>query len=351
VPTLVVRKRVLCWRGVLAEPNDLDRAELTSALERYWRLRARALEYLPVGFGSHHWRATDESGTQRFVTVDDLRAGFQASPGADDAFVALERAYNTAAFLRDEAELDFVLAPLTDEEGLVIRRLSDRYAVTVSPLLEGESSDWGPWESADARRRMAVVLGRLHTATNALPDGLPRRDDLSIPSRAALVDALADLDRPWHSGPFAERARHLLADAAADLELQLREYDELAASVRDNASQWVITHGEPHRANVIRAPDGSLHLVDWDTTLIAPRERDLRMVLDDDRTGWDEYVAMSGEAELSHQAIDVYTRWWDLADTAIYVALFREPHERDENTIASYRNLSHYLETATRESG
>jgi spectinomycin phosphotransferase len=336
---------------VLAEPNDLDRGELTRALERHWRLRASALEYLPVGFGSHHWRATDESGMQRFVTVDDLRAGFQASPGLDDAFVALERAYNTAALLRDEAELDFVLAPLADEEGLVIRRLSDRYAVTVSPLLDGKSSDWGPWESADDRRQMAVVLGRLHAATGALPDRLPRRDDLAIPSRAVLVDALADLDRPWNSGPFAEPARHLLADAAANLELQLREYDELAVSLRDDSEPWVITHGEPHRANVIRARDGSLHLVDWDTTLIAPRERDLRMVLDDDRTGWDEYVTTAGEAELNEHTIELYTRWWDLADTAIYVALFRELHERDENTIASYRNLSDYLETATRDSG
>jgi spectinomycin phosphotransferase len=338
---------------LLAEPGDLDGGELRSLLERRWALRSPRLAYLPVGFGSHHWRAVDAAGTVRFVTVDDLGAGFQAGPDPDGAFAALDRAYRTATWLRDEAGLEFVLAPLPDEEGVTLRRLDDRYAVTVSPLLEGETSEWGPWESAGDRRQMAVVLGRLHAATDALPDGLPRRDDLAIPSRAVLVDALADLDRQWHSGPFAEPTRHLLADAAADLELQLLKYDELAASVRDNARPWVITHGEPHRANVIRARDGSLHLVDWDTTLIAPRERDLRVVLDDDRTGWEEYVAVTtgGGAELNEQTIELYTRWWDLADTAIYVALFREPHERDENTIASHRNLSDYLQTATRESG
>ena len=95
---------------MLAEPNDLDRAALLNALERHWRLRPLTLDYLPVGFGSHHWRAVDASGTEHFVTVDDLAAGFQAGDTVV-AFAALERAYATAAFLRDEAGLEFVVAP------------------------------------------------------------------------------------------------------------------------------------------------------------------------------------------------------------------------------------------------
>jgi spectinomycin phosphotransferase len=115
------------------------------------------------------------------------------------------------------------------------------------------------------------------------------------------------------------------------------------AEVSRSSEPWVITHGEPHRANVIRAPDGAMLLVDWDTTLLAPRERDLRMVLDDDLTGWEEYSATFGDSELDRRAIELYRRWWDLADTAIYVALFRQPHERDANTVASWENLTHCL--------
>jgi hypothetical protein len=53
-----------------------------------------------------------------------------------------------------------------------------------------------------------------------------------------------------------------------------------------------------------------------DTTLIAPRERDLRMVLDDDLTGWDEYLAAAGDATLNLHAVELYRRWWELADIA-----------------------------------
>jgi len=333
---------------VLAEPTDLDRAELAGALERHWRLRAPELEYMPVGFGSHHWRAVDGAGAQHFITVDDLEAGFQASPDTDVAFAALERAFNTAAFLRDQASLEFVVAPLPDAEGAVIRRLSKRYGVTVSPLVAGEASQWGPWESVADRRAMGVVLARLHATTTEIPAGLPRREDFAIPSRTVLVNALADLEGEWESGPFAEPTRRLLAETGGELQHRLCEYDELVAEVSRSSEPWVITHGEPHRANVIRAADGSMLLVDWDTTLFAPRERDLRMVLDDDLTGWDEYRAVFGDCALDRRVIELYRRWWDLADTAIYVALFRNPHERDANTVASWENLTHYLDSLSK---
>ena len=330
---------------MLTEPRDLDRTELEQLLERRWGLRDPTLDYLPVGFGSHHWRSVDSRGTHSFVSVDDLEAGFQAGPDTDAAFAALDRAFRTAATLRDDAGLEFVVAPLADDEGFVLRRLSDRYAVRVSPLIEGERSGFGAYETPEDRRRMGAALGRLHAATERVPSGLPRRESFELPSRRALEEALHDLDRPWDSGPFGEPTRKLLHSSAAELERRLGDYDELAARVRAGSESWVVTHGEPHRANVIRDPHGGLHLVDWDTTLIAPRERDLRMVLDDDLTGWDDYRARAGAASLSQEALRLYRWSWDLADIGIFVAGFRRPHERTEDTDAYWDSLAGYLQS------
>jgi spectinomycin phosphotransferase len=327
---------------LFTEPRDLDRSDLEALLERHWKLRVVELEYLPVGFGSHHWLATDRHGEQRFVTADDLEAGFQAGPDTDSAFVALDRAFRTAAALRDRANLEYVVAPLLDDEGTVIRRLDARYAVTVSPFVEGESRSYGPFESPAERRQMQRILGRLHGASGRIPAGLPRRDDFAVPSRDALSEALRDLDRPWTSGPFAEPARRLLGDSLQDVERRFHEYDELAGELRGTSESWAITHGEPHSANVIRAPDG-LRLVDWDTTLVAPRERDLRMVLDDDMTGWAEYIDVTGPVTLDQRALRLYAVWWDLADIGIFIEGFRRPHERTEDTTAAWRALRSYL--------
>lgn len=329
---------------MLSKPRDLDPNDLLAALA-HWGLAGVELEYLPVGFGSHHWCADDGRGMRRFVTVDDLEAGFQAGPDTDSAFEALERAYRTAGLLRTETDLEFVVAPLADDEGRVLRRVSGRYAVTVLPLVQGESGAFGPYESPDQRQRVAVVLGRLHAATGAVPSDLPRRDDFALPSRGELEDALRRLDRPWSSGPFAEPARALLRANAASVGRHLADYDDLVAHVRASTDPWVVTHGEPHRANVLFEAGGGVYLVDWDTTLLAPRERDLRMVLDDEFTGWDDYVSVAGACNLSEEALELYRRWWDLADIAIYVRLFRRAHEWTDDTEASLENLTASLST------
>ena len=111
---------------------------------------------------------------------------------------------------------------------------------------------------------------------------------------AALEQALAQLDTPWDHGPFAEPARASLRAHAGRVRDRLHAYDQLAGRVRDAPGPWVVTHGEPHGSNVILGAAGDRWLVDWDTTLIGPRERDLWMVLDDDRTGWDEYREVMG---------------------------------------------------------
>ena len=67
---------------------------------------------------------------------------------------------------------------------------------------------------------------------------------------------------------------------------------------------------------------------------------------DDELTGWDEYVAVAASGSLNPDAMELYRRWWDLADTAIYVDLFRRPHERTADTVASWENFAVTIEAA-----
>jgi len=94
---------------------------------------------------------------------------------------------------------------------------------------------------------------------------------------------------------------------------------------------------------VIHDPAGDLHLIDWDTAMIAPRERDLQMVLDDDLSGWDEYRATAGPVELDYEALGLYRRLWALADIASFVTTLRRPHADTTDMRHAYEALVHYL--------
>jgi spectinomycin phosphotransferase len=326
---------------VRTEPDDLDRADLAAALTDGWGLEDAALDYFPEGGGSHHWRCAAR-GRRWFVSADDLTAPHRAAADEDAAFAVLERAYGVAGALHDRAGLRFVVAQVPDRDGRRLRRVGRRYAVRVEPAIAGAPGVFDRYSSGD-RRDVAALLGRLHAATDRVPPGLPPVADLHIPSRAALEAALADAGRPWDRGPFAEPARELLAARAGEIAERMAGHDALAARLRPTRARWVVTHGEPHGGNVIRDAAGGLHLVDWDTAMLAPRERDLQMVLDDDLTGWSEYRAAAGQVELDIDALGFYRRMWALADIASFTAVLRRPHADTTDMRHAYEALVYYL--------
>lgn len=323
---------------MLEPPADLTETDLLAALRTGWGVKAAHAEFLPVGAGSYQWAVAD-----LFVKVDDV--------GSDGAFDGLRRSLRTALALRRDAGLDFVLAPFPAAGGEVVRRLDQRYAVAVYPLVAGVSGDFAPHPPAE-RPVTARLLGALHRATPVVA-GLAPAGDLALPGRDALDAALSQVGQPWNSGPYAEPARAALAAHASKVAGWLAEFDRLAAVVGTDRSGWVVTHGEPHPGNVLRTGDGLL-LIDWDTVRIAPPERDLWMLtsgfatmlgedaVGDDSAVLDAYRAATGR-ELSAAGLALYRLWWILADVASFAGELRRPHGESADLAASLSYLTGYL--------
>lgn len=330
--------------SVLTEPADVDREALTQLLTGHWSVRVASLDYLAVGFGSHHWVATDDRAGRWFVTVDDLRnARWTATP-----YDQVRRAFETARALHRDAGLEFVLAPTPDDTGAVVRHLGAHHSMAVFRFLDATNAEFGEFPSVADRRAVLGLVGRLHAATDRIPADLPRREDFDLPGRRHLLAAMAQTDEPWHAGPFGEPTRELLRSSAAEVHKLLRRYDDLAAAVVGSAGSWVITHGEPHAANVLTDRRGARLLIDWDTVAVGPRERDLWMLTDDTAADWDApdraaYAATAGDVPLSTTALALYRTRWALEEICEYVSWFRGEHVRSRDTETGWSGLSDYL--------
>ncbi len=177
-------------------PPDLPADLIADALADGWALRATSLEYRPVGFGSHHWLATDARGNQLFVTVDDQALRLQGGADTwDAAFGRLERALATALSLRRDAGLGFVLAPVVATSGALLIRLTERYSLAVHAYLDGaESRADGTFSSPADRLAVVGLLTRLHAAKATPPDPDP------FTVRLAGGNSFSRLSRPASAG-------------------------------------------------------------------------------------------------------------------------------------------------------
>jgi len=307
---------------VLTPPDGLPEDRLVSVLAGRWGVATASLAYLAVGFGSHHWEARDAAGTRWFVTADDLRARRHSRGEPPSAvFGRLCASLTAAADLRDCGRA-FVVAPVPPARGGPLVRANDGFSVALYPFVDGRSFEWGEFCTPAHRRGMLGLIIGVHTAPAAARRHAAA-DDFTVPYRDELEAALAG-PGPADCGPYARPAALLLAASEAPVRRVLARYDELVVGARRHGSRTVLTHGEPHPGNTMLA-SGRWLLIDWDTVLVAPPERDLWSLDPGDGSILAAYAAATGVTPLP-PLLELYRIRWDLTDIAMGVSRFREHH-------------------------
>jgi spectinomycin phosphotransferase len=327
---------------VRVRPDAIDDRQLSRALEEHWGLTPARLGYLPVGFGDHHWEFTDSAGRRWFVTVAGLTGGWRGTAPAA-RYADLRAAMDTVTALAG-AGLEFAVAPVPTTDGRALAPFGAEHAVTVFPYLDGGGEDVASEMPPADPLDVTEMLARLHNATPLARRTAPVRR-LDLAARPVLEAALGELSQPWDGGPYGDPARRLLARQAPRLGRALARFDELVREAA-RSGPLVITHGEPHPGNILRAA-GKLRLIDWDTAGLALPERDLWGVADPDSREGERYAELTGR-RASTVAMSMYRMRWSLDEIALSVSDFRGPHEQNQDTELTWAVLTEETENILR---
>ena len=313
---------------MLTPPAGLSDRHLQAVIEQAWGVTAASLDYRPVGFGSHHWVTIDNQGKRHFLTVDEL--AFESRIGDEVSVhgLHLRPALAAATDLRSFG-CGFVVAPIAtnDDDPFVS---FDIYAVALYPFVEGHGFTFEESFGEAARDQILDIVIELHRVPiDAIRP--PPTDGFVIPWLEQLDGSMRyDDDRSGPNGPYAANASQLLIDNEAEIRRLIARYRTLVTQYLSDPGPVVITHGEIHPGNVMVTPKGWM-IVDWDTVMLAPPERDLWRLVQGDGSVLRAYADATGTAP--HQwLVDLYCIRWDLADIASFAAQFRKPHEDTEDS-------------------
>lgn len=308
---------------MLTAPEGLTETVLTGALRRGWGLTVTSLKYLAVGWGSHHWEAATPAGPRWFITVDDLeQKQFSDDEPLTAAFARLRASLAAAADLHG-CGAAFVVAPAAAADGEPVTRLSDKFTLAVYPFVDGESFTWGEFPDWHRRAMLELMTG-VHTA----PEAARRHalaDDFTVPYRAELEAACGSGSPAADCGPFGRASSDLVSQNGSAILRLLDRYDDLVTRARSGPGRQVLTHGEPHPGNTMRTAGGRWLLIDWDTALVAPPERDLWSLDPGDGTILAAYAGQTGVTP-DPDLLELYRLGWDIKDLAADVRRLRRPH-------------------------
>jgi spectinomycin phosphotransferase len=188
----------------------------------------------------------------------------------DETAVALPK------FLSDQGILQ-IIAPLATKTGQLWASL-DAFTVIVYPFVEGHNG----YEVALSDRHwrdFGTGLKRIHTA--AVPPALTRRiqrETYSAQARKTVKTFLSRLEDGAFDDPVAIKLAAFLQAKRDEIFDLVGRAERLARALQAHAPEFIVCHSDIHAGNVLIDVNDNFYIVDWDSPILAPKERDLMFV-------------------------------------------------------------------------
>ena len=247
----------------MLDPPDLSDDRLTAAVEQHYGLHLTTLTFLPLGQDVRAWayRAVSARGSTYFLK---LRQG-----AINDAALRVPR------YLVDHG-VPHVVAPLPTRTQRLWADV-EAFTLTLFPFITGATGGAHGWQEHHWVTYGAALRALHDTPVTTDLAAIVPRD--SFTSRwPALVQAVeVALAQSQGTDPIARAVAAWWRTKRADIHALVERLEALGQRLRIQRPPLVLCHADLHPNNVLIDRDGRFWIVDWDDTLLAPKECDLMM--------------------------------------------------------------------------
>ncbi|HEY5270465.1 MAG TPA: aminoglycoside phosphotransferase family protein [Anaerolineales bacterium] len=248
----------------MLEKPELKDEKIINCLRDEYGLSVKNISFLPLG-------ADLNTAVYRVVTNDETVNFLKLRRGEfDEATVAVPK------YLSDLG-IKQIIPPLTTQTGQLWASLAP-FKVILYPYVEGHNG----FESNLSDQQwieFGAALKRFHTADipSAITSSI-QREKFSPRWRDTVKMFLERIDRETFDEPVAvELATFLKTKGNETLEL-VKRAERFAQILQEQPPEYILCHADIHGWNLLIDTSGALYMVDWDTLIFAPKERDLMFI-------------------------------------------------------------------------
>jgi spectinomycin phosphotransferase len=314
----------------MLKPPNIAYTQLTSALQRAYGLEVRQIDFLPLG-------ADVNTAVYRVITKDHSSYFMKLRRGAFN-----EPSVTYPKYLHDQG-VQHIIPVLPNDNGGLWTDIRE-FKLVLYPFVEGHNA----YQVVLSERRwleFGATLRRLHGVSPpaSLLRQLPR-ETYSDHART-VVKALLERDGAGLD-PVAGDMVGFLKSKRDDVLRLAGRAEALAADLKAQALEPRMCHADLHAGNLLVGGDEDFYLVDWDTLLLAPKERDLMFIgaglLGDHRQPDDEralFFRGYGDTEVSGSALAYFRYERVVQDIAAFGEELLSGEGGDEDRKQSLRYL------------
>jgi spectinomycin phosphotransferase len=252
-------------QGRMLERPNLSDETISACLRERYDLPVAAIEFLPIGNDTNAWvyRVSAEDGKAYFAKV---KRGPIYLPS-----LAVPR------YLSDQG-LEQVLAPLPARMLELWQPVGD-FVLSLYPFIDGRTG-MAAGLSDSQWIELGMVLKRIHAPTVAAElAGKVERETFVPKFNSVVAEVQAVLDAGQFEGPVEKELAPFWKRKQTAIQHLVERATDLGRRLQDQPLEFVLCHTDFHTNNVMLDRENRLWIVDWDSPLLAPKERDLKFVV------------------------------------------------------------------------
>jgi len=256
---------------MLERPPISDDA-IRCCLQVNYAIAADTIAFLPIGY--------DSTASVFRVDAVDGRAWFLKAKSVPVSAAPL----SVPHFLRGLG-MDCIVAPVATENGALTAPLGDGFTAILYPFVAGRMGADGGL-SPQQWTALGRAMGLIHNAV--LPATLTgqMRWESFVPLKGELAWTLhGETASTAYTDPISQELAAFWQDRRGEIEVILRRAEALGRMAQSRQPEIVLCHADIHIFNVLVDPEEQIHIVDWDETILAPKERDLMFLVDNSAAG------------------------------------------------------------------
>jgi spectinomycin phosphotransferase len=268
---------------MLIKPNLTDE-EIIACLRDAYGLTIEKVAFLPLGadFNTAVYRITTNNGSDYFLK---LRSG-----------EFLEASVSVPKYLADLG-IKQVIPPLATKIGQLWTSLASFKAI-LYPYVEGHNGIEAKL-SETQWAQFGAVIKKLHELD--IPASITKdvpRATFSSKWRETVKSFLGRIENEVFEEPVAVKMALFLKSKSSEILKLVERAEALAITIQTQPLEYILCHADMHGWNLIVDKEDALYIVDWDTLIFAPVERDLMFV----GAGiWDSGLTATEEESLFYQ--------------------------------------------------
>jgi len=243
---------------------DLKDEEIVRCLRDAYGLTIEKVAFLPLGadFNTAVYRVTTNNGSDYFLK---LRSG-----------KFLEASVSVPKYLADLG-IKQVIPPLATKTKQLWTSLASFKAI-LYPYVDGNNGvDAKP--SDDHWVQFGATIKKLHSLD--IPSSITKdvpREIFSSKWRETVKAFLIRIENEVFEEPVAVKMALFLKSKSSEILKIIGQTEELAITIQKQPLEHILCHADMHGWNLIIDKENALYIVDWDTLIFAPKERDLMFV-------------------------------------------------------------------------